>query len=381
MIKILLPDKEGTLNEFELPDVEPHQPYTGPLNRIAYAAAHIVADPTDNSAIDLDATIEYRKYLWSLNIGVAEAMDTAQRGSGLDWITAKDLIRLTLEASRDHEGAKVLCGCGTDHLSTDSALTIDDVIGAYEEQIGYVESLSGKVIIMASRALAGITTSPYDYIKVYNKIISQAKGPVLIHWLGEMFDPALEGYWGYKDPQSAMDVALDIIDSDAEKIEGIKISLLDKEMEIEMRNFLPLGVRMYTGDDFNFPELIAGDDDHHSEALLGIFDAIAPAASAALGELTNSRKDRYHEIFEPSVALSRHIFSDPTMYYKTGIVFMAYLNGHQDHFTMVGGLESKRSIIHLAEIFRLAANAGLLRDTDMAINRMKSTCKLHGINC
>ena len=379
MNKILLPGKDGSLSEFELSAIQPFQPHTGPLNRIVYAAAHIVANPANNSTIDWDATINYRKHLWSLNIGVAEAMDTAQRGMGLAWNSAKELIRLTLEASKDQKDAKVVCGCGTDHLSLEPGLAIDDVIGAYEEQVEYVESLSGNVVMMASRALAGIATSADDYINVYNRIISQMRQPVLIHWLGEMFDPALEGYWGYKDHRSAMDVVLDIINSNAEKIEGIKISLLDKDMEIKMRRLLPPGVSMYTGDDFNFPELIAGDDECHSEALLGIFDAIAPAASEALGELANGNKERYYEILEPAVALSRHIFSDPTRYYKTGIVFMAYLNGHQDHFTMVGGQETKRSIVHLADIFKLAAKAGLLRDVDMATQRMRSICKLNSI--
>jgi hypothetical protein len=245
--------------------------------------------------------------------------------------------------------------------------------------------LGGKLIIMASRALARVAKSPADYERVYDRILSQAKQPVLLHWLGDMFDPALTGYWGNKDTDKAMDTALGIIQAHADKVDGIKISLLDKDKEIQMRRRLPVSVRMYTGDDFNYAELIAGDGqgEHlfhgQSDALLGIFDAIAPAASAALGELAQGNLEKFHAILGPTVPLSRHIFKAPTRFYKTGVVFMAWLNGHQKHFTMVGGQQSTRSVIHLAELFKLADAANLLEQPDLALHRMKTMLAMHGI--
>jgi hypothetical protein len=361
------------------------------FNRIAYSAAHVVADPFAaidpwlQTAVDWDATIAYRQRLWSLGLGVAEAMDTAQRGMGLDWPTSLELIRRSLDAARDVPGALVASGCGTDHLAPENAKSIDDVIRAYEEQMAAIEKLGGKLIVMASRALARVATSPADYEKVYSRILSQAKQPVVLHWLGEMFDPALAGYWGSKDTDAAMDTALGIIAAHAGKVDGIKISLLDKDKEIAMRRRLPAGVRMYTGDDFNYAELIAGDgygsEPVHgkSDALLGIFDAIAPAASAALGELAQGNVERFHAILGPTVPLSRHIFAAPTRFYKTGVVFMAWLNGHQNHFTMVGGQQSTRSLQHFAELFRLADAANLLEQPELAVRRMKTFAALHGV--
>jgi hypothetical protein len=238
---------------------------------------------------------------------------------------------------------------------------------------------------MASRALARIAKSPADYERVYDRILRQAAQPVILHWLGDMFDPALAGYWGTSNLDSAMDTALGIIAAHASKVDGIKISLLDKDKEIAMRRRLPPGVRMYTGDDFNYAELIAGDGfgSHpthgHSDALLGIFDAIAPAASAALGELAQGHVEKFNAILGPTVALSRHIFAAPTRFYKTGVVFMAWLNGHQNHFTMVGGQQSTRSLPHLAELFRLADAANLLEQPELAVRRMKTLLALHGI--
>jgi len=274
----------------------------------------------------------------------------------------------------------VASGAGTDHLPPENARSIDDVIRAYEEQVGAVEALGGRIILMASRALARVARGPDDYVRVYGRILSQVREPVIIHWLGDMFDPALAGYWGAADLDAAMDVSVGIINEFASKVDGVKISLLDKEKEIAMRRRLAPGVRMYTGDDFNYAELIAGDGERHSDALLGIFDAIAPAAAAALAELTAGRTDAFHEILAPTVPLSRHIFRAPTRFYKTGVVFMAYLNGHQDHFTMIGGQESTRSTLHLAEIFRLADKAGLLRDPDMAARRMAAVMAVRGVD-
>ena len=356
-----------------------------PFNRVAYAAAHVVPnatadnDPWLDTDIDWDRTIAFRQHLWKLGLGVAEAMDTAQRGMGMDWPTSLELIRRSVDASGDVAGAVVASGAGTDHLAASPDTSIDDVIRAYEEQCEAVEACGGRIILMASRALAACAKSPDDYVRVYDRILGGVSQPVIVHWLGEMFDPALAGYWGRDDHYDAMDVCLDVLKRNADKVDGIKISLLDKDKEIRLRRGLPDGVRMYTGDDFNYAELIAGDDAGYSDALLGIFDAIAPAASAALTALAGNRPEEFHDIFAPTVPLSRHIFRAPTRFYKTGVVFMAYLNGHQDHFVMVGGQQSTRSIVHLAEIFRLADKAGLLRDPEDAAARMRRVMAVHGI--
>lgn len=345
-------------------------------SRVALAAAHVVADPsadhTDSSQpvqIDWDATIAYRSHLWSLGFAVAEAMDTAQRGMGLDWTASQELIRRSLSAA-NAEGGVSVCGAGTDHLAPDPTNSLEDVIGAYEEQIGFVEGLGGRVIMMASRALAACAQGPDDYAKVYDRVLSQVKEPVIIHWLGDMFDPQLAGYWGSDDLTVAMDSALAILTACEDKIDGIKLSLLDEQKEIDMRRRLPASIKMYTGDDFNYPSLIWGDEQGFSHALLGIFDAIAPVAAAAFHALDAGDEARYNELFDPTVPLSRHIFQTPTYNYKTGIVFLAYLNGHQDHFKMVAAQESSRSTEHLAELFVLADKAGLLRDPELAVKRM-----------
>ena len=387
-----LPTPAGRIESYALRGKAPAKPAAGvKFNRIAYSAAHVVADPLAaidpwlQCAVDWDATIAYRQRLWSLGLGVAEAMDTAQRGMGLDWPTSLELVRRSLDAARDLPGARVASGCGTDHLAPENAQGVDDVIRAYEEQMAAIEKLGGRLILMASRALARVARSPADYEKVYGRILSQAKQPVILHWLGDMFDPALAGYWGTKDVDAAMDTALGVIAAHASKVDGIKISLLDKDKEIAMRRRLPAGVRMYTGDDFNYAELIAGDghggEPVHgkSDALLGIFDAIAPAASAALGELAQGNLERFHAILGPTVPLSRHIFAAPTRFYKTGVVFMAWLNGHQKHFTMVGGQQSTRSLAHLAQLFRLADAADLLEQPELAVRRMNHLLAVHGV--
>lgn len=386
MSTIQLPNASGNIEAYTLSTAKNFVIEKGvELPRIAYSAAHVVADPLANvdpwltPAIDWDATIEYRRYLWGLGLGVAEAMDTAQRGMGLDWKGAQDLIRNSLEAAKDFPDAVIASGCGTDHLISGPDVCVDDVIRAYEEQMEFIEGEGGKLIVMASRALNASAQSPDDYAKVYGRVLSQAKEPVILHWLGEMFDPALEGYWGKQDHMAAMDVCLGVIEEHADKVDGIKISLLDKDKEIAMRRRLPSSVKMYTGDDFNYAELIEGDEQGYSHALLGIFDAIAPAASAALQALGRGDNARFNEILAPTVPLSRHIFKAPTRFYKTGVVFMAYLNGHQDHFAMIGGQQSTRSLVHLAELFRLADKAGLFADQDMAISRMKTVLAFHGI--
>jgi hypothetical protein len=385
-LSIRLPQADRSLETYRLsaPKSFPDR-VAGPMNRIAFSAAHVVADPLADAdpwlqaAIDWDKTIAYRERLWDLGLGVAEAMDTAQRGMGLDWPTSLELIRRSVSAAKARGDALVFSGAGTDHLAPESARSIDDVIRAYEEQVEAIEAVGGRIILMASRALARVAKSADDYATVYNRILSQVKEPVIIHWLGDMFDPALAGYWGTADLDAAMDTSVAIINSNAAKIDGVKISLLDKDKEIIMRRRLDERVRMYTGDDFNYAELIAGDEQGYSHALLGIFDAIAPAASSALVSLAAGDLDAFHDALAPTVPLSRHIFRAPTRFYKTGVVFMAYLNGHQDHFTMVGGQESARSTLHLAELFRLADKAGLLRDPDLAVERMRFVMATHGV--
>src|SRR5699024_8161035 len=345
-------------------------------SRVAFAAVHVVADPFSNtdpindSAIHWEDTLKYRHYLWSQGLGVAEAMDTAQRGMGLNWGHAQEIIQRSVKEAQSVNGL-IACGAGTDHLEPNPNLTIDEVLAAYEEQCAFVEKTGGQIILMASRALAACAKGPEDYEKVYGSILSQVSQPVIFHWLGDMFDPALQGYWGYEDIDQAMEVCLRVIRDNEDKVDGIKISLLNAQREIDMRRLLPESVKMETGDDFNYPELIRGDEQGYSHALLGIFDAIAPAASAALHALDAGDFDKYHSILDKTVPLSRHIFQTPTYAYKTGAVFMAYLNGHQSHFRMLAGAEGQRSIIHFAELFVMADEAGLLQNPDLAVERMK----------
>ena len=391
MPTLTLPTAGGRLEAYQTRSARPlpvRKAEPAPFNRVALAAAHVVADPLAeqdpwlDAKIDWDATIAYRRHLWGLGLGVAESMDTAQRGMGLDWPASLELIRRSVEASREFPGAVVFNGAGTDHLPL-GVHSIDAVISAYEQQIAAIEKVGGRLIVMASRALAASAKGPDDYARVYDRILSQVREPVIIHWLGDMFDPALAGYWGSADIPAAMATALDVIDRNAARIDGVKISLLNKEHEIVMRRRLAPnglgGVRMYTGDDFSYAELIAGDEQGYSDALLGIFDAIAPAASAALSALARGSHNEFHDILSPTVPLSRHIFKAPTRFYKTGVVFMAYLNGHQNHFTMIGGQQSARSAQHLAELFRLADRAGLLSDPDQAARRMTTVMAAHGV--
>ncbi|TJV19414.1 dihydrodipicolinate synthase family protein [Mesorhizobium sp.] len=381
---IALPGESGPSSHYALVG-QPVRPMVGArFSRIAYAAAHVVADPlgmTDpwsRPVVDWERTMAFRHHLWRLGFRIAEAMDTSQRGMGFDWANARELIRRSIAEARTVEGADLASGAGTDHLAPAAARTPNDVIAAYEEQFAFIEGQGGKVIMMASRALAAVAKAPDDYARVYDRLLSQASGKVILHWLGDMFDPALKGYWGSSDFETALDTVVAIIERHAGKVEGIKISLLDAGKEVALRNRLPDGVVMFTGDDFNYPELIAGDGHGHSHALLGIFDAIAPVANAALAKLAEGDRAGYDALMAPTVPLSRKIFEAPTEYYKAGIVFMAWLNGHQDHFTMVGGMQSARGIRHYADIFRLADQAGLLADPDLAVSRMKSLCGVAG---
>lgn len=382
---IVLPGTDGSNASYRLAGV-PAQPVIGArFSRIAYAAAHVVADPfamTDpwsKPVVDWDSTMKFRHHLWRHGFRIAEAMDTSQRGMGFDWNSAKELIRRSIAEAKTVEGADLASGAGTDHLAVGEAKTLDDVIAAYEHQFAFIEGLGGKPIMMASRALAAIAEGPDDYARVYDRILSQASGQVILHWLGNMFDPTLKGYWGSENFDTALDTVVAIIERHADKVEGIKISLLDTAKEIALRNRLPKNVLMFTGDDFNYPELIAGDGQNHSHALLGIFDAIAPVANAALAKLAIGDRAGYDALMARTVPLSRKIFEAPTEYYKAGIVFMAWLNGHQNHFSMVGGMQSARGICHYADIFRLADQAGLLAAPELAVTRMKILCTVAGV--
>jgi hypothetical protein len=352
----------------------PYEPPSKPLvSRIAYAAAHVVPG---NDGLDWEKTLAFRRHLWSYGLGVAEAMDTAQRGMGLPWESARELIARSL-AEAEACGGLIACGAGTDQIPDDREAPIAEIVAAYEEQCGWIESRGGRVILMASRALARTAKTAEAYRAVYSRILSQLQRPAILHWLGEMFDPQLAGYWGSRSVDCAMDTCLDVIREHTARIDGIKISLLDAGREIEMRRRLPRGVRMYTGDDFHYDALIRGDGEHYSDALLGIFDAIAPAASAAIQALDDGRTDEFDQVLAPTIPLSRHIFEAPTYLYKTGIVFLAWLNAPngQERFRMVGGLETARSIEHLSKLLVLAEAAGVLRDPELACARMRELLK------
>ena len=385
MPAIDLPNGEGRLERFATSTPRNFPKAVPPFPRVALAAAHVVADPLAEQdpwldvKIDWDRTIAFRRHLWSLGLGVAEAMDTAQRGMGLDWTGAQELIRRSLDAAKDMPGAVMASGAGTDHLVLGPDVTVDDVIRAYEEQVGFVEKHGGRAIMMASRALARIAASPEDYRKVYGRILGQAKDKVVLHWLGDMFDPQLAGYWGARGFEAALETVLSIIEENRGKVEGIKISLLDNAKEVALRDRLPEGVFCFTGDDFNYAGLIEGDGRKYSHALLGIFDAVAPQASAALCALAAGDAATFRAVIEPTVPLSRKIFEAPTQYYKAGVVFLAWLNGHQDHFTMPAGLQSARGVLHYADVFRLADRANVLDRPELAAKRMKSLMTVLGV--
>lgn len=385
MVAISLPQQDGSRKTFEMGAPSPYAAANSePFGRVAYAAAHVVTDrlfagsPWNGAAVDMDATMTFRHHLWGLGFRIAEVMDTAQRGMGLPWKTAQEVMRRSAAEAKTVPGAQIACGVGTDNLgATDAGL--DEVLGAYEEQLAFVEDLGATPIIMASRQLARAANGPGDYVRIYGRLIGQSRGKVILHWLGEAFDPALAGYWGMADQDEATRFVLDLIAQHPDRIEGIKVSLLDREHEIGMRERLPAGVVMYTGDDFNYADLIAGDGNSHSHALLGIFDPIAPAAAAALVALGKGDTPRFRQILDPTLALARHIFEAPTQYYKAGVVFLAWLNGHQEHFGLLAGMESARSILHYARLFELADGAGILRDPELAAARMRSLLAVHGM--
>jgi hypothetical protein len=382
-MKIALPDETGRLSDYVLTGTPIE---AAPLGRdparVVFSAVHVVADPftakdpTGPAAVDWEATMAFRRHLAGLGLGIAEAMDTAQRGMGLDWAGALELITRT---KRELPDALVFNGCGTDHLAPADARSVDDVRRAYLAQVEAIQKVGGRIILMASRALAKVAASPDDYISVYRDVLSACDQPVILHWLGEMFDPALAGYWGAARFEAGMETALAIIAENTAKVDGIKISLLDKDKEIVMRRRLPPAVKMYTGDDFNYPELIAGDAQGHSHALLGIFDPLAVAVGRAIGQLGAGDVAGFHATLDPTVPLARLIFRAPTQYYKTGVVFMAFLNGFQDHFVMLGGQQALRPLPYFTEVFRLADQCGLLRDPELAADRMRSLLKVYGV--
>ncbi|MPZ53545.1 MAG: DUF993 family protein [Acidimicrobiia bacterium] len=383
MTQIRLPRSDGTTVIHDLGEPAGHEKPTGPVEaRRAFAAVHVVADPlADNTpgssaVVDWDATLAFRRHIWSWGLAVADAMDTAQRGMGMGWEPTRELITRT-SAEAKAEGGEIACGANTDQL-TAADPSLAEIIDAYQEQVALIEDAGGQAVVMASRHLAAVAQGEDDYRQVYSEVLDSAQRPVLIHWLGGMFDPALSEYWGSSDLDSATECFLSILKANVEKVDGVKISLLEKEREIDMRRRLPAGLRMYTGDDFNYPEVIGGDGQHHSDAFLGAFDVIAPAASAAIQVLDQGDDERFREILDPTLPLARHVFSEPTFNYKTGVVFMAYLNGHQDHFRMVAAMESARSVLHLVDQFLLADQAGLLDDPELASYRMALVLELAG---
>ena len=372
---IALPETSGSWREIQLSEPRAWAEHPEPFrSRIAFAAAHVVANPRGENVpgapavIDWEATLGFRRHLFRYGLGVAEAMDTAQRNMGLDWPATQELITRSAALANEH-GARIASGAGTDQLLSPPG-SLGEVTDAYLEQLEFVEAAGSQAIVMASRQLAAVARSADDYLQVYSSVLSRATQPVVLHWLGEMFDPQLSGYWGSADIPTATRTFLDLINEHSAKVDGVKVSLLSADHEQELRAALPAGVRLYTGDDYNYPELIEGDGDHHSDALLGAFAAIAPAASAALSALDGDDIERYRREMAPTLALSRHIFAPPTYYYKTGIAFLAWLNGHQEGFVMVGGLQSARSILHLAHVFELANEAQLLTDPDLAAHRL-----------
>ncbi len=387
-MKLNLPTLDGQVEPYVLTGTPlvPRAPKV-PLTRTAFAAAHVVSDPLaerspwdGRPAVDWDATLRFRQGLWDQGLGLAEAMDTAQRGMGVDWDTALELIQRTMVAARAHPlSPRVACGAGTDHVTLADLSSADSILAAYERQAEAIEAAGGQLILMASRAFPAIKAGADVYHKVYRTLIDGAAEPVILHWLGDMFDPALTGYWGSADVAEASDFVLSLIAENPEKVDGIKISLLNRAHEEVFRKRLPEGVRLYTGDDFNYADLIAGDGSHYSHALLGIFAAIAPAASQALEALAMDDMERYHALLTPTVPLSREIFRAPTRFYKAGIAYLAWLNGAQTHFIMPGGFQSSRDICHYSEVFRLADQSGLMSEPDLAVSRMTTLLNLHGV--
>ncbi|MCX5192704.1 dihydrodipicolinate synthase family protein [Streptomyces sp. NBC_00249] len=384
MSGILLPSADGRLRRYR-PSTAPLGPFAcrPARSRVLYAAAHVVADPLAASAeagpsVDWEATLAFRRRLWAQGLGVAEAMDTAQRGMGLDWPTAAELIRRSAAEARAVDG-RIVCGAGTDQLPAGRAHSLAAITAAYEEQLAHAEGCGAGAVLMASRALAAAARGPEDYLEVYGALLRQSERPVVLHWLGPVFDPELAGYWGHEDPGEAAEVLLKLVSEYPRKVDGIKVSLLDAELEIGLRRRLPTGVRCYTGDDHHYPQLIAGDGERVGDALLGIFDPIAPIAARAAQALDREDPAGFRALLDPTVELSRHLFAAPTRHYKTGVVLLAWLAGYQEHFAMVGGMQSARSLPHLATAYELADGLGLFPDPERAAGRMRELLSVYGV--
>ncbi len=399
MSQLTLLSAEGATTRVALSEAPGYTKPEGPLrSRVAYAAAHVVpkthADntPGQPAEVDWDATLDFRRAVYSWGLGVADAMDTAQRNMGLDAAATRDLIARSAQVARE-EGGSVVVGVNTDHVD-DEHISIAQVIDAYKEQLHFTEEQGAGPVLMASRHLGRVAQSADDYRHVYREVLQSATVPVVLHWLGTAFDPVLAGYFGADDWQTASEVLLEIIGENADKVAGVKMSLLDAASEVSVRERLPEGVRMFTGDDFNYVGLIGGQDvpqarqpernpaspRQHSDALLGAFAAITPVASAAIQALDAGDPDRYFEILDPTEELSRQIFAAPTFYYKTGVAFLSWLNGHQSAFQMVGGLHSARSLPHLSRIVELANASGALEKPELAAIRWHGMLRVNGID-
>jgi hypothetical protein len=377
-------DTAGTLQRVQLADAPAFRRPTEALrSRVAYAAAHVVPRtaaenvPGAPADLDWDATLAFRHHIWSWGLGVADAMDTAQRNMGLDPKATRELIARSAAEARTVGGALVV-GVNTDHVA-DEVLSLQEVIDAYVEQLHFAEDHGAGTVLMASRHLARAATSPADYGHVYREVLRRAGAPVILHWLGEAFDPQLAGYFGSRDVSSRIDTVLAIIGDNIDRVRGIKMSLLDAAHEIAVRSRLPEGATLFTGDDYNYVGLIEGDGERHSDALLGAFAVVAPNASAAIQALDAGDAEAYRRILGPTEPLARHVFAAPTYYYKTGVAFLAWLNGHQPAFAMVGGLHAARSLPHLSTLLRLADQAGALEVPDLAAERWNALLAVHGI--
>ena len=377
-------DAAGGLTRWELSAAPAFRRPTGPLrSRVAYAAAHVVPRvagdnvPGAPADVDWDTTLAFRHHVWSWGLGVADAMDTAQRNMGLDEKATRELIARSAAEARAAGGALVV-GVNTDHVD-DDVLSLPAIVDAYVEQLHYAEDQGVGTVLMASRHLARTASSPADYVQVYRQVLARAGAPVVLHWLGEAFDPQLAGYFGSRHIPTCIDTVVQIMTENVGRVRGIKMSLLDAGHEVALRSRLPEGTTMFTGDDFNYVGLIAGDGRRHSDALLGAFAAVAPNASAAIQALDAGDPAEYQRILGPTEELARHIFAAPTFHYKTGVAFLSWLNGHQPAFSMVGGLHSARSLPHLSTLVRLADHASALEVPDTAAERWKAYLALHGI--
>jgi len=401
-------DEDGSLRTVELGAAAAFAPPSGPLrSRTVYAAVHVIPRPASDTApgapadLDWEATLAFRRSMWLRGLGVADAMDTAQRGMGLDPAATRELITRTAGAAREAfadpaiaplfpAGAEVrdlvVAGVSTDQRP-EAELSLDEIVEAYREQLAATEATGAGVVLMASRHLARAARSAADYESVYRRVLDAATAPVVLHWLGTAFDPQLEGYFGSLDTAEASATLLRIIGEDPSRVRGVKMSLLDDAAEVAVREQLPEGVRMLTGDDFHFSHLIVGEDGADggaqqegtfSHALLGAFAATAPAASAAVQALDRGDRAEARRILDDAERLARHVFSTPTFHYKTGVAFLSWLNGHQQAFSMVGGMHAARSLPHLSRTVELAAATGNLEDPPLAAARWHALLSLHG---